>query len=797
MPKDDLRSQGPIQPAFYPIDPQGLSPAGLALIQANSGLISRFVEHQRDQVRLGNLDQQRQTLKLVDLDVEYYNSNGQERIRLSPRPPGRVEQLEEVTLQPVYDNPYRSEPPTEDYPQLCMLVLYQYKGLCCYAAIPMGSLVPVLIGQPPNFVVVHTHGDLTASYQQPVAVGQYNFGGFNFIVTDVDLSGNMLPKSTLCTTLLFDAISLGQQTVPIVNSPTGVGGQPDPLAMLQLFTPSAAVVYQNGKLSITAMNQNAQYNAQAVDNAGNLYYGFTCDLGGPSADGVAIVAMSTYQSTLDQTGIVAPMLATTIQNTTYVPFYDLAYTNIMMYTYMNTYDAPTSLETFDLFPDPVTGQMLTYSVTFATRSSLTRNTETGELTVVSIVTPSAGDTAETQNLNPITEILGTSYYGVSTYGQPMSFPNINQAHDNVPYYEWVQSDLAYEYNIPSPDSQVSYSNNLYRMVYDLTGAISCMPDRVEATATATQLVTTASTQLFPGWGGDLVDGITGETDPTTYFDGDDALIIHSGGHAQQLVAHLANAEPSIGVTLIFPPTGGLPSYANALSFAESAKANMFVPVPGLNGGPGPVNTYTNSETTTQATSSHDVDTIDQYSGRHYALLVYDAPVNSDVTGGNYPAGASYKAQYTGFTYNSTITFSGHTVSGNVAALPGEDGSFNEVQQSIGQVVFFPFPPGTTQLAYAAFLQGSSTTAEACTISTPYKDFKFGSYAGNELVGWMHVSDPNFTLQGFTIGKVPYIYLNNMDVTQALATTLGCNPTDIAACYFDIELDTIKALASVR
>ena len=807
MPKDDLARQGPIMPAFHTIAPGGLSPDGAAIIAANTPLTSRFVEAQRERVRLGGLDQFRQTFKMVDMDVEYSSCFGQERITLTPRPRGVPEPVLVEPELPVYPPPDIDEfpVPTVETPTLCMLVLYKTaKGVCAYAAIPMSQLTSLT--QPPNFNPIYSATDKSADFTQPVKTGQYNFAGFNFIMTDVDLSGKGLKKSTICTTRMIDAITLGQQALPIVNSPSAQGGKPDINQQIQLYTPFVGVLYSRGKFLTNANNVNTQQ-CQAITSSGKLYYGSTFDNDGPNV-ATGLVLLQTDGSTLDTDAVQPEIAKADYQSSNYVPFYNLGYTDIHKQTGKYSYDASFSTAQYPL-PTPTP---IFYSVTLSTKKSVSMTTDNEVLTVVSLVIPSDNsqtlppdEAKATQNLNNITEINGTSYYGVSTYGQTMTYPNIKQAHCDVPYYEWVQSDLFYEYEIPETRLQVDYSNSLFRMAYGDDGAISCIEDRVSATATTTKIVKTLVTQYYPGFGGNLILGFTGHPDDTTFYTGGggnplDYPIMHSGANNLELVAHVTNSPT---VPLVFPSTGGLPSYDNALAAADSCTQQLFKPVPGNNGGPGPITTYTGSYNSESSSGSHDVDAIDKYSGRHYAMGQDDASTATSTGGGDIPAtGPGYKGQVTGFTYDSSLTLFGQTVRGNVAALPGDKGTFDEEQQSIGQVVFLPFPPGNSTTGYAQFLQGATASGETCTTITPYKSYGAATRTGNELKGWMHVSDPNLVLQGFLIGSKPYIYLKQIggqarDVTAQLATALACQPTDIASCYFDIQLDAIKLLSGVK
>lgn len=786
MAKDELQPRdGVIMPTWHQAQGEGVTVAGQAIIAANADFINAYVKGQRENVRNSGLDQHRHQVQSPDLDIEYHYHFGEEHIRLTPYPVRpEHEEPEVVFLNPVFPPIETPDfPPPEPNPTLCMLVLYKGNK---YAAIPMAQLYA---GNPnfPQFGAVYTTTDDHASFTAPVLVGQYNLAGFNFIITDVDLSGKKLKGSTICTTRLLDGISLGRKTIPIANSEQGVGGRPSIDNTITIFTSPAAVSYQRGKFTIVATNTNTQQ-AQAITKDGTLYYGGQLD----SSD---LCSLHVSDTDTDSDTRMKTVDAEQVKVSNFVPFYDLNYVIYYDINYKETEERKNDIQLFPTHQG--NGQYGTvYAVNVFSARSEQKQTSRGYLTVISTVVPSdPGLGPQYVNLNNITDVIGVSFYGKSTYGQAMTVENVKFSTVDAPYFEWVQADLLYEYMLPT-GRQVDYSNDLQRMAFDTDGSISMTTDRVSASGVGTNRADLKYTQHYPGWGGDMFGGVTVNTLPEIPFDytesdaerqGPEFLPYHihdtafRGTEIKQIVGHatLDSTIPNLNAT-----------YEQGLQMAQELIGKMTTPTPGGNGGPGPISNYSSTDTFDNYSTYTQV--LVDYGNGHYGAenkkpTPYDGDSTSSSSGPIAPS-PGYLGQIIATKYDLSISWNGNTVTGHV-----DDDGGATIE---GEIIVSLWPPGTSDIGYGVVAQNNSTGFQSTKVVTPYKSFTVSSIAAADFKGWMHVSDPNYVMQGFIIEKKPYIYLNGTDITSALAKALNCEPKDIAACYFDIDLDAIKLLAGV-
>lgn len=775
MAKDDLNPRsGPIQPTSYREGPQGVSPAGQAIIRAYSNVIQQFVARNRDQVHLSTLDQHRVKYTSQYIDIEYSYQFGHERVTVTPYP--EPEQPD----QPVqYDTPeygpttYTFPPiPEEDYDTDCMLVLYKTNQV---AAVPMGSVM-----RNGEVGAIYTGTAAGSSFSGQVPTSQVTIGDTSIIHTDVDLSGRGLGKSILCTPLIIDAVSLGKQVVPLFNGSGSSAGN------VSVYTGAAYVTYNNGKFNVGAAPGITQYQPCAITTGGVLYFAPQLTLDQSQID--------TDASTLDTDAANAAINDAANKVNEWVSIYTAGWIYSNDYHGVVSWNASSSTTT-----------TLKNNVEFidiaGVGTDVSQSNSDLELYAVSMVIPQPpveGQPPATLNQALVTVPLGTAYYGLAQYSAPkMSLSDIQLAYAPTKYYSFDISNTLFHYITPDGGSNDQITTQFPRMTFDPTnpGTWTVSSDLVTGTATQTQTLIyppgTGVTRTFE-WGGALYNGITQTNNPPVPWppvppdqyipNGHPQAIIHTTNYpfstnygfvqagndtTDQIVLHTPNNPPGIS---------GNGTYEQIKQAQAIIKGILNTPTCNPNGGPGPTLSGSGYITTYQSRT--------QNTTLPGSPTTRTGPTND--SGGNIPTPPGYDAAILGTKVNDTIAWLSETITGSSDDQTGND--------SASRIDVCIFPPGTTQTPYYLRKIQPLGLDETIDIVTPYKTF---SNSDGNFKGWLHVANATNVLQGFVVDNVPHLYFDAVDMMPALTKSLNCQPTDIAACYFDVKLSAIKLLAKIR
>ena len=782
--KDDITPRDDrliIPPTSYAIvGPQATDPGAQAVIDDNSNTINSFVYAQRQQVALSAGAYHRAATQTPNLDIEYRNNMGEERIYftpyVAPSPPD-VPPEPPTYAQPTI--PPFTPPTPPDPVDLYLLVLFKGSRI---AAFDMSTIAA------PRLAPYYEADTQSSSFRQPVLTGQYLFGKVGFIQTDVDLSGRRLAKSVLSTTAIRDAVSLGRQVLPLFNSDTPMTTA-TPFG-ITLYTATGSYLYVPTYGFTLTRASLFDDQPVAIDAAGTAYFM-------PTFGGSGYVSLTVDEATLDFSIVQPAIDAAEEPLVTWLSFHSFNSLRAVLLENKNTY-------TINCTPvnEPINGQYITggnYLYPGQYKDSY-GSTSTETVTIAATVVGNSGPDVPPAhvNQNDITEFLGVSYYGVARLNTTPIVAGLALAYDTVPYYEYSIETNFYENFTFAGGKNADYSGHFIRMNFDQRNGLQVVTDGVTATAGSTVTITTQSQTIFPEFGGDLYNGFTNEPPNVNYGDpgiaGNFLRIPTPDGYSESdangdAILDLSTDSKQLDLhSTVGPPAGytGASSYEQVEQVRADLLAILTQPIPGPNGAP-IVETFTGMSssytTNTQTTVLYPPTAESDY--RYYTVQTYEAgtPVTSSTPLGKSPPG--YKAQTVTQFYDCSISWLGVTITGHTDAMT----------TTTGAIVAQAFPPSYQSRPYYSVSTDVTTVdGETSTFQlvTPY-----GSYSAGTFAPWLHVSNAKHCIQGYLIDGRPQLFLDGRDFMSVLTKALDCLSSDIAAMYMDISLETIQSLARIN
>lgn len=76
---------------------------------------------------------------------------------------------------------------------------------------------------------------------------------------------------------------------------------------------------------------------------------------------------------------------------------------------------------------------------------------------------------------------------------------------------------------------------------------------------------------------------------------------------------------------------------------------------------------------------------------------------------------------------------------------------------------------------------------------------FGTYTmttQNSFTPWLHVSNGQHWIQGYSVDSTPYLFLDGADFLVGLTQALNCQATDLRAMFMDIPLSVVQSVSDV-
>lgn len=731
-----------------------LSEGAQQIINDNQDLIGGFLHAQRQNVANSIKDYHRASYTSPDIDIHYTNQSGAERIDLHPHPQSPIEtaaaeaEVTPTTIEEEIVQAIELAPPTN--PTLYLMVLFKQDGI---AAFQMSGLSAAGPGQA-DFVGTSSGSMWVDAPGKILTVGQYSLVGTEWILTQIDLSGQTQAKRLmLSTTALTDAVATQAdiQSMPVMNTNVAKGvytvGGGFGIDIHGAITETIDMVSDGGLVVAPT--------GIAVDGTSYFF---------PTVLGADISVQ------LDQKSVIGYPSSSSFLNQ------------------VNTDQEPlvTSL------PNPDVFCVLLQDTTTVTSDHYNHQDFNNKIFVCTVGTEVAGSFVD-----------GQSYWGKAGFGQVPVPQNVKLAQSPT---EAELFDISVNHTTiqTTPAGSSDFGNTFWLQTYTYTGGndvvdVETFP--VSGTGTTTQPVTantdkdTFHSLLFGGVPGCHATSIVDGTLDGVFSQTEDQNVVSS---------------PTIpGVT--YPPnpgTGGdvSPDNAAVVSFYETLKA-LAQGAPHLIGQREYTSTQLDTLQDTRGmtpiySASGDFATTDEApfpAGCAATIIVVGGTTVAEAaTDLHFPYGTG---STTGtLTRTSEVEAFGQTLSYTYIRSTG----FTTTQLPPSMVVHAHPPvfktgtaqakPWTTVTRPGAGIGGTDTH----TISTPYG--QFSGATAESFTPWLHVSNGKHVIQGFYVDGTPHAFVDGSSQAGFLtkiATACNCLESEIVAMYMDVTLAKVQAVANVQ